>query len=213
MPRTLICLRSLLALGLLSLAACGGGGGSNDVNDPDPDPQPVSVDLALDAANTGFTSSTGGLSPGATLSVGDVGGTNATVRGFLSFSLGAIPPGATIQLATLRCSQVQVVGVPYTALGAVQVDHMDLGGALDATDHGAAALTANVATLSTTPTLELKTAVVTAQVVADLGAGRTVSAFRLLFPTATNNDGAPDTAILRQQNPGEELVLRVTYLP
>lgn len=210
MPRLPLLSSCALLLGAAWAGACGGGGGGSST----PPPTPVTVDLLLDVPNTGFTSSDSGLPAiNTTLSVGDLSGGNASVRGFLSFSLAQIPAGATIQLATLRVSQVGILGGPYVSLGgAVLVDHVDLGPALDATDHAAPALTANVATLSTTDVLEIKTAVVTAEVVADLAAPRATSAFRLRFPVATDLDALNDTALFRNQNPGEELVLRVTYL-
>lgn len=209
MPRVLAFRSCTLALCALAFTACGGGGGASD---PAPSsPTPIVVDLPLDLARTGIASSNGQTQAGQTLSVGDTA-TNLTVRGIVTFSLSQIPAGATIQVAGLRISQVQVANAPYATLGTVDVDHVDLLGALDAADFGSVALAAAVATLSGSANLEVKVAEVTGRVVADIAAGRTVSSFRLQFGTGTDNDGADDVAILRGLNPGEEMVLRVSYL-
>jgi hypothetical protein len=116
-------------------------------------------------------------------------------RQFYSFDISTIPAGAHIVSATLRLYQAIVVGSPYTKLGNVIVDRVDLGSALDPADYNAAALNANIGILSTTATIEYKTMDVTAAVQADLGATRGKSQFRLRFSLKdSNNDGVRDLA-------------------
>lgn len=208
----------IAALAALALCACGGGGGGSGDgsggtggdNPPGGTPGLVSLDLQADLVNTGFATSAAQFQGGGTLQVGD-DPTNASFRGLVRFPIGQIPAGATVTVASLRCSQTGVTQAPYAALGVIVVDRVDLGPALDGADHGSVALTPNVGQLSGDATLAVKVVDVTAAVVADLAAARATSDFRLAFTTPTDGDNQPDRATFSAIQPGEELVLRVTY--
>ena len=114
-------------------------------------------------------------------------------RQVYSFDISSIPAGAQIVSATLRLYQAQAVGSPFTTLGNVLVDRIDIGAALDGADYASAALTSNIGTLSTSATIEYKMLDVTVAVQADRSASRSKSQFRLRFSTADKNgDGVRD---------------------
>ena len=109
---------------------------------------------------------------------------NIGYRQFYSFDISTIPAGAQIVSATLRLYQAQSVGSPFTKLGNVVVDRIDIGPALDAADYASLALTSNIGTLSTNSTIEYKVLDVTNAVKSDRSAARNKSEFRLRFSTA-----------------------------
>jgi hypothetical protein len=112
-------------------------------------------------------------------------GRNATLteRGFVSFDLSELSAENTIKEATLRLYQVETVGIPYTSLGKLMVDHLNYGTSLEASDYAVAAITSNYVTLTNNPTVEWKDAIVTEAVKSDLVEGRTKSQYRLHFET------------------------------
>lgn len=184
-------LAPLLTLSLLSpLAACGGSGGivlgaANDT-------------VYATAARSGYVIHDGiGVvnvlsGPATALTVGD-NHTGNRARAFVSFDLSFLPIGAEVLSAELITSQTNVVGDPYTHLGNLMVDHVNLGASLDGADYAIGNNFAlNIAVLSTTPTLELKSADVTNEVRDDLDLGRTESEFRLRFVVPTANPGQAD---------------------
>jgi len=69
------------------------------------------------------------------------------------------------------------------------MDHVDGGGVLDVTDGVDGTLTPEIHTLADQPSWTVD---VTAQVEADLAAGRTTSTFRVRFSVDTNNNGQED---------------------
>lgn len=158
----------------------------------------TSVTLSSAAAFDGWAQSNGVANASAAGPlVGDADQIFAGVgyREFYSFDLSAIPAGATIDSATLKLYQANVKGQPYTVLGNVIVDHVDLGTALDGSDYGAPAIASNIGTLSTSPTIEYKTLDVTSSVQADRTVGRQRSQYRLRFSNKdSNNDGVSDLA-------------------
>lgn len=165
----------------LMLTACGGGGGG-------PDTIVVAVTGPLD----GFVGKVGNVdTTGSELFVGEYL-TNPT-RSVLGFELGAVPAGATVIEATLRVELFDVRGVPFTDLGALVLDHVDLGATIDASDYGSTALASAFATLATTPVQEVKTADVTAQVVSALALGAPRADFRIRFTLESDgNTGDED---------------------
>ena len=182
----------LLALMLLVLVpACGGSGSGGDtLSVPE-----TRIDIASDAPRSGTIENDGGVhtvvpSNADLVVVGstqrfapfELFGHNVEVRGFYAFPLDLIPAGTTIVRATLRSSQLSVLGTPYVKLGgAILVDHIDLGPALDSADFASAALPTGLGALSTNDTVEPKSLDVTAAVQADVDSGRPRSSFRLQF--------------------------------
>lgn len=203
--RMLSCFAPIVAAGLLT--GCGGGGLTGGA-----------PDVVVNAPSTldGYVTSAGGVLTTAStgVAVGDNAGNDGR-RGFLRFSLGAIPPGATITSAVLRVAQANVSGIPYPVLGSLHVDHVDIGLALDGADYAAPALSFDIGTLSTDPTLTLRSLDVTGRVLADRAALRTTSDFRLRFNLGTDGDSFEDSTHLEDlensQGTGQAPVLVITY--
>lgn len=163
--------------------ACGGGGGDDGGGILVTIPSIATLDGIVESDGTVYEQDAYGVA------LGD-GSPGDGWRGIVTFDLGPIPAGATVQEATLRLLQFGVQGTPYAKLGgAVLVDHIDVGATLDAGDYDSAAYSADIGTLSSNPTLEVKSLGVDAAVQADVDATRTRSAFRLRF--AVESDGAP----------------------
>ena len=202
---------SLVLLLLVASPGCGGGGG--DAPLVLSEPAIATVDLppigALDGFvdNTGYVTSTG---LGGIL-VGD-NSDDHVGQGFFTFDSSALPAGAEILKATLEIRQYGISGYPYADLGVIWLDHVELGGTLDAADWGAPALDGNFAVVSTTPATGPLTADVTDQVAADTHAGRTRSSFRLGFTALTDGDGNSDYAAFQdsEDSEGSGLLPRLT---
>ena len=78
------------------------------------------------------------------------------------------------------------VGHPYTNLGALGVDHVAMGPALDLSDFQANTLQEKIGILSNSPLPGWRNLNVTAQVQADVDAGRETTDYRLRFPMSKN---------------------------
>ena len=168
---------------LVPTGGCGGSGGNDD----------VTLNLLSVGAVDGVVTSGGDVETTSAANIGD-SGLNVPIRGFYRFDLSGIPAGATVVEATLitRQTGAGVFGTPYTDLGAMVVDHVNLGAALGPEDFASVAFTSAFAVISNNANLETKTAVVTDQVVADRAAARTTSDYRLRFATDTNSDNDGD---------------------
>lgn len=178
-----------VGLGLCALLACefepdsetGPGPGSGTGT-------PIRSTASLD----GWARSDGNSSATGAPITGDIDGSLPGGIGYRQFFSFDISSFSSVTEATLRLYQQEVIGMPYPELGNVVVDHLVYGDALDAPDYHAAAL-ATVGTLSTDANKEYKTLNVTAQVKADVAAGRKRSQFRVRFSSAdSNNDGTTD---------------------
>ncbi len=175
MPRG-VALLAFLAIG----AGCGGAGGT------------ASIGLASTKTREG-TMSPSSVLVGNTLNFGD-NATNVPFRVALSFSHVPLPAGAEIVSATLVIEQEDTgFGAPFTDLGALLVDHVDLGASLDSADFDGGTLTSDVGTISSTTGNGLRSLDVTQAVLADVAAGRGRSEFRLRFAAPTDDDGAQDS--------------------
>jgi hypothetical protein len=112
----------------------------------------------------------------------------AVSRGFITFELSLLPTGVNISEATLRLYQKEVVGRPYIAGGALKIDHLNYGNALDDPDYGMAALLSNFSIASTTARVGWIEVDVTDTVKDDIRNARPRSQFRLHF-TAEQTGG------------------------
>ncbi len=139
---------------------------------------------------------------------------NAEVRGFISFDISVIPAGAQIVEAILTVTQNAVAGDPYGLWGPCEIDHVTLGGALDAGDFTGGSLNLNIGPISTDASLSAKTLNVTAQVALDITQGRSFTDFRLHFNgmPGSNADGVEDSARFGTSLGPNVPTLEVTYL-
>ena len=188
-----------LLLGLVLLAACGGG-------DPGAPGGPQGLTLQSVAPLDGYVNggASGLLSGAVTDSVGRAGSGGfcsllsppacAESRAFFVFDRAPLPAGAVVQSATLRVYQEDVTGDPYTSMGNLVVDHVDVGSALDQDDFDEPALTLDLGSIAGNAALEVKSLDVTESVAADILAGRQHTGFRLRFSTGA--DGSDAMAIL-----------------
>jgi hypothetical protein len=103
------------------------------------------------------------------------------MRSVATFDLAPLPSDAEIVSAVVTLHQFLVPGTAYEGRGPAILDHVDIGADLSADDFDGGTLTSNIGVLSTDATLGPKSLDVTAQVAADLAAGRTRSSFRVRF--------------------------------
>lgn len=185
-PNRLI-LALVVALSLL-LPACGGGGGTEAVDETISVPTEVTLDVGADVLMTGQASENGSgtrdafpgpLMVGSRFSFIPTPHTEA-FRALLTFDLSGIPAGSRILSAQLTVVQMLVEGNPY-ATQPLLVDHVDLGGSLDAADYDSIPLTAVIGALATDSSIGAKTMSATAAIQADVDAGRTAASFRGYF--------------------------------
>jgi fibronectin type 3 domain-containing protein len=178
------------------------------------------VDLVSQAGLDGYVFNTGSVQTSGGLMVGDTNA-NTYMRGFLSFNLGPlVSDGATtITAATLYVYQYAVTSGAYTDLGGrVLAESVYYGPSLDSADFETPVLihSANITTLSDSPSIGWKSAFVFAKVVNDYlnrGSRANRSQFRLRFPTNTNVDGQPDVAFFNSAaDVFNKPYLRITYL-
>lgn len=209
-----------MAAGLLCSGACEtgagaiiGGGAQGDPAGARADPAPVPggagdvlgtkilCDTAFD--RTGSLRSDGAFVSMLTnkyVYAGDEGDTNLAQRAIISVVLNQIPAGANIVNATLRISGSAPEGDPFGEFGPMTVDHVNVVSSISAVNFLGKTLTSSIATIPSLPygvkqqqTLELD---VTAQIKADLAAGRPISSFRFEFVNAPSVNGTFDQASL-----------------
>ena len=113
-------------------------------------------------------------------------------RAIVSVVLNQVPAGANVTRVLLRLKGAAAEGDPFGKFGNMSVDHIDVVSSISADAFAGKTLTAGIGTITTLPgnilsaqTVELD---VTAQVQADLAAGRPISSFRFLFANAPAND-------------------------
>ena len=139
---------------------------------------------------------------------------NGGYRGFVSFDLSAI--ASTINSARLRLYQTDFVeGNPYGGLSFIIVDHVYIGGTLDASDYDGGTITSNIGTLSSDEEEGWKELDVSEAVQRDVSEGRDDSQFRLRFLQETDNDDRDDTVIFEDKEnnrgTGNQPALIVVY--
>lgn len=197
--------RLTVAVLALSLSACGGsGGGGSD-----------RTTIVLKALQ-GFDAQirlTGEVENGLDhLTAGDDLG-NVPTRMFFAFDLSTVPVGVTLLGATLAVPQVNVIGAPYPALGRLEVQAVDFGVGLDASDYSTPALSATLipALLADNPTLELKSADVREQLNVALSQARLRLDLRGAFVNSTNLNNSFDVSHVASVERGNEATLTITY--
>lgn len=213
-----------MAAGLVCSGACQTGAGAVLGGDPQGDPAGAKAPAPGGAGDPGVLGTkvlcdtafdrTGSLrSDGAFVSMltnkyvyaGDEGNTNLAQRAIVSVVLNQIPAGANIVNATLRINGLAPEGDPFGEFGPMTVDHVNVVSSISAVNFLGKTLTSSIATVPSLPygvkqqqTLELD---VTAQVKADIAAGRPISSFRFQFVNAPSLNGVFDqAAIMADQN-------------
>lgn len=115
------------------------------------------------------------------LAVGDADGNvpGSTLRGVMSFDLTSLPMGATVVSVKLYDRECAVSGHPIPGLGNVLVEHVYFGPSVDTSAYDIAPLDTTGGVFTSDSSLGPRQRYVTAAVVADRAAGRTVSQYRL----------------------------------
>jgi hypothetical protein len=142
--------------------------------------------------------------------VGDTGG-NEQTKGFVSFDIASLPEGAQVTFAVMRMTQEFVSGIPYGVLGdGVGVDHVDLGGELDADDWAGNGLGFGIGLLSRETELIPYDVEVSQEVALALTLNRNTVDFRLSFELPSDQDANPDQAEFTKPGEIAQPVLEVT---
>lgn len=179
---------------LMSLGACGTGMGPGGL--PLPAGQEVKADTAFDRTGTlrsdGLYLSMLGIN---FVSCGDEGDTNLAQRAIVSVVLNQVPAGANVTKVVLKIRRFISEGNPFDDFGAMTVDHINVVSSINAAAFLGNTLTPSIATINppagvnADAMLELD---VTAQVKADIAAGRPISSFRFQFNNGPSLDGSFD---------------------
>lgn len=186
-----------LALVFLLCTSCGGSAKDKPI-----------FTLDLVAIAQGSVMSDGMLA--ATNRIGDES-SGLIVRMMVRFDISALPPGAIIVSASLGAVQTFTAGTPYTSLGSfIQLDRVNLGMDIDATDYNSPALQGIVATMTpTTLALETKTANVTSALQQDVDANFQVTDYRLYFPIGSDTPPPDDDFV--EFGTGNTAFLNIEY--
>jgi hypothetical protein len=168
----------LVTLAALALGGCGGGGDSG----PGQTTLTFAPSTALTVYSTGSTNGASGLHVGQQNNVSSKGGIRFPLFPF-------VDANDVIVSARLRVKQTAPVGAPYAVHGAVVVDHVDFGFALQGDDTGATVLGAVPGTLSSDATLGIKEIDVTAAVAAAAAANDFTVDFFLRFDAVALSAG------------------------
>lgn len=202
-------LSACLCLGgiLLTMGACGtnvlppdangsGKGANPPAGNPAQSGSTVKADTAFDRTGTLRSDGlyTSMLSNNFVIS-GDEGNTNLGQRAIMSVVLNQIPPGANVTKAVLRLRRFVSEGDPFGKFGAMTVDHINAVSSINATTFLGSTLTASIATINPPAGVNANAIIeldVTAQVKADLAAGRPISSFRFQFNNGPSLDGTFD---------------------
>lgn len=188
----------ILGLSALVLPACGGGGSGG--------PEEVTLDAPNEPGLTGMTLNRNNGqeiwgNPGIKPPVGDLEapGFTQTYRAIYSFALPEIPADAVLVSAQLILHQRDASGDPMGLMQMVIVDHIDMGDTYNGLAWGNFTLgtvsdaAGQPVPLSTDASLGERSIDVTAQVQADLDAGRVRSQYRLRgLLDAPNGNGITD---------------------
>ncbi len=172
----------LLCSSTLLLAACGGH------------LDPLPLDDIFDSLATsnplreGSIAHDGTIDPDAPLRVGD-DEDDRSWRAFTSFDLAMPDPGDTLSSALLEIHQGNLLNDPYSRLGLLFVERIDMGAARDLADFGAPAGARSIG--SSDPSVGTITIDVTALVQEALDLGRTRVDMRFRFGVFVDPGGVP----------------------
>lgn len=136
-----------------------------------------------------------------------VGNANAnvpgsTLRGIMSFDLTSLPAGAKIVSAKLYARECAVAGHPIPGLGNVLVEHVFFGSSVDTSTYSIAPIDSTGGVFTADSTVGPRSRYVTASVLADLAAARTVSQFRLQMSEFENTFGSTSNYVAFQAPSG-----------
>ncbi len=180
------------AVGVIVMGVAAGSCSQNTT----PTPTPQTATLVSQASIDGMVSSNGAFqaNKGAPFTGDqDAIAPGIGTRQIFSFDISTLPAGITISSATLQLYQATVTGQPYTVLGNVTVDHVDIGSSLQASDYNGGTLSTAIGNISTSPAIGYQTLNVLAAVTNDVASGRKMSQYRVRFTLRdSNNDGAND---------------------
>ncbi len=156
----------------------------------------ITLTLPSDPTLDGFVTNDGNaVAHAGGPAVGDIDSIKLGLAGrqFFSFEITNVPAGAEIVSATLQLYQASVGGHPFSSLGSLVVDRVDLGAGLDSGDYAGPALQAWIGTMPPEETLGYKSLDVTAAVQAERAAGRPRFQVRLRFSDRDSDlDGEAD---------------------
>ncbi len=161
--------------------------------------QMITLPLVVD--RSGVLISDGFFGPAANnacLHVGD-GASDLAVKAFVSVDLSSIPAGANVASAVLRFSAVSAFGNPFGDFVTLTVDHVNVVTAIDAAAYDGNLLASDIAPFPALPAdgvQETRELDITAELKADLVAGRPISSFRFEFNEAPTRDGQSDAVCL-----------------
>ncbi len=154
-------------------------------------------DVTMQLARVDAT--TGAFDGNATLTDIRIGDTsfNGTYIGFITIDLAELPPVVELTSASMFARQTDVVGTPYTDLGQVDIAHMAPMSQIDFAAYTAVELSETLFSNSTAIANPggNRSADVTDAIATDLGAGHTVSSFRLRFTDAQDLENDEDHVI------------------
>ncbi|MAT99474.1 MAG: hypothetical protein CL608_20220 [Anaerolineaceae bacterium] len=167
-----------------------------------PSDDETTVEIPLNADQSGWLTSDGDVEsgPGEWPQAGDlVDGT--AVRGLLTFSLADIPSDAVIRTAFLRFADPTLEGVPFDALGCLQIDFVEVSQPPDNTAYDAPGFFISCEAASPSDidvTFDVEDALIQ---------GQNQLSLRLGFETESNGDSVADLYVVRTAP-----TLEVTYL-
>ena len=216
----------LLSCVLFCVGACGtsvlppDAPGNNKGNPPPGGGNPAPVGTTV-KADTAFDRTGTLRSDGLFLSMvgsnfviaGDEGDTNLGQRAIMSVVLNQVPAGANVTKAVLKVRRFISEGNPFGKFGAMTVDHINAVSSISAGNFLGGTLTQSIATINppagvnSNANLELD---VTAQVKADLAAGRPISSFRFQFNNGPSLDGTFDQVFFFAEQNDETMRPTVT---
>jgi hypothetical protein len=174
-------------------------GGCTPAGPAGPTGQTITLPIVFDRTGTltsdGFF---GSVVNNSVVQIGD-GADNKAARGFVSVNLSSIPTGANVTSAVLRFSASSDFGNPFGDFVTLTVDHVNVVTEINTTAFDGNVLTKNIAPFPALPadgTVQTRELDITAELKADLAAGRPISSYRFEFKNAPTQDGQADVVTI-----------------